>query len=251
VNSLQIVNAHEFLPGLFWAASFTGSALMLMDGDYRSNHYIEYLIFCILLSITFLGYFYLLFSDPGFLIKDLDNEKQEYLKTIEDGLDYRICPTCHIRKPIRSKHCAETNKCIAKFDHYCPWLCNSIGVKNHRVFFIWMICVIMFGLMFEYYVFSVLSANTHPHLFSVTCIISLVIFLCGVALLYMFIVQVRGVILNETTNELVHKVFWNNNIYQNPFHKGYTGNVIEFFRSGMTQWDSLYTIDLEDVIMQK
>uniref|UniRef100_H2YGF3 Palmitoyltransferase n=1 Tax=Ciona savignyi TaxID=51511 RepID=H2YGF3_CIOSA len=41
--------------------------------------------------------------------------------------------SCLILKPIRSKHCAVTNRCVAKFDHYC-WVFNAIGAGNHHYF---------------------------------------------------------------------------------------------------------------------
>ena len=43
-----------------------------------------------------------------------------------------LCPTCRSSDP-GALHCSVTNRCVKRFDHYCPWMGNVIG-KNLRDF---------------------------------------------------------------------------------------------------------------------
>lgn len=47
----------------------------------------------------------------------------------------RYCTACHIDQPIRAKHCSECKRCVATFDHHCPFLGTCIGEKNRLVFY--------------------------------------------------------------------------------------------------------------------
>jgi len=38
------------------------------------------------------------------------------------------------QRPPRATHCRETNRCVDKWDHYCPWIGNSVGRRNYPFF---------------------------------------------------------------------------------------------------------------------
>eukprot|EP00569_Conticribra_weissflogii_P012460 CAMPEP_0171377004 /NCGR_PEP_ID=MMETSP0879-20121228/19941_1 /TAXON_ID=67004 /ORGANISM="Thalassiosira weissflogii, Strain CCMP1336" /LENGTH=338 /DNA_ID=CAMNT_0011887019 /DNA_START=232 /DNA_END=1248 /DNA_ORIENTATION=+ len=51
----------------------------------------------------------------------------------------RRCRKCNDNyKPSRAHHDSVTGRCIVKMDHYCPWVCNAVGIYNHKFFILFV-----------------------------------------------------------------------------------------------------------------
>ncbi|EGW32478.1 uncharacterized protein SPAPADRAFT_153465 [Spathaspora passalidarum NRRL Y-27907] len=109
-----------------------------------------------MLPITFLNHFFLniflggciglfswaffksMFINPGFVPTPADNsvilsQVRDLMAEGKFDTDH-FCVNTFVRKPLRSKYSRHNNKLIARFDHYCPWVYNDIGVRNHKLF---------------------------------------------------------------------------------------------------------------------
>lgn len=52
----------------------------------------------------------------------------------------RRCHKCGDNyKPARAHHDSITNRCIVKFDHFCPWVNNAVGALNHKFFCLFLL----------------------------------------------------------------------------------------------------------------
>ena len=149
----------------------------------------------------------------------------------------RLCVTCKIVKPAGTKHCQIAKRCVRRFDHYCPWMGNTVGAKNHRDFVIFLILE-TFAMIVSLLVAVVRVWEENPSekqrsktgiLFFVACDVSVLI-----PVLLLVSSQLAQVARNITTNELMnlHRYAYlraADGTFKNPFDKGVFKNVVSFF----------------------
>ena len=60
--------------------------------------------------------------------------------TSSSATTIRRCYKCQDNyKPARAHHDSVTDRCIVKFDHYCPWINNAVGALNHKFFCLFLL----------------------------------------------------------------------------------------------------------------
>ena len=75
-------------------------------------------------------------KDPGYLKKPKDVDFLELMKVFDPIL---LCSDCEVIRTDRSLHCSTSNKCVERFDHFCPYINNCVGQGNHGVFLVFLI----------------------------------------------------------------------------------------------------------------
>lgn len=131
----------------------------VMPWTFADEPYTNILLLIVLLLVFYI-FGQLVTSDPGCVPEETDHENVR--QTISDLLEIgkfdtkNFCIETWARKPLRSRFSSLNNAVVARFDHYCPWIFNDVGLKNHKgfMFFITLMeCGILtfFKLCLEYF----------------------------------------------------------------------------------------------------
>lgn len=149
----------------------------MLTAIFRLTHFMSLymnLIWFVICPLTWYCLYRAVRSNPGFLesFDDKMDKDKAFEELKRDLLAYcdkentpkwtiRICTTCMVKKPLRSKHCTENqiDKCCGRFDHYCPWIVNVVGYKNHPWFLNYLACVLLIIMWHTYAAFNYLNVT--------------------------------------------------------------------------------------------
>ncbi|KAI8600102.1 DHHC palmitoyltransferase-domain-containing protein [Dissophora ornata] len=164
---LRTRTPNEMLQTPYYTAVFQSSAFMIGYVWLRyllfNTSHLFWLNLAFIVSYTSALYFFYgaVMTDPGWTKCDasIESQREAVVQMADRGLlDARhFCVSCVSQRPMRSKHCKFCNRCVAKFDHHCPWIYNCIGAKNHRAFIIFLSLFISVVPMYAYLSFEYLS----------------------------------------------------------------------------------------------
>eukprot|EP00924_Labyrinthula_sp_SR-Ha-C_P014923 maker-scaffold_9-snap-gene-2.66-mRNA-1 protein AED:0.02 eAED:0.02 QI:0/0.66/0.5/1/1/1/4/179/667 len=213
--------------------------MYILPSPYMAGHYMLAL-FTVLASVgMWISWASLQRKDPGY-IKRLNGaftSKGEYLhdmykEVMSKGLEVPVCTTCEIVRPLRSKHDRISDRCLEKFDHFCPWVGQPIAKENYLYFVALLvcteICIVGFLVCAVYSLdlgHGVASVNIFQPLTLLVCSLLFFALYAGGLVLQHFMLVARNLTTNEFVNLRKYKYLKNG---KNHFSQGLLKNLAEF-----------------------
>lgn len=140
-----------YLSGIFFAScAYTMVAYLydILPATFGDAFFLN-LLFIVFFALALYAFFRTMFMDPGYIPRASFSERRDSIhELIADG-DFdslHFCIATLTAKPLRSKYDRKSKQLVARFDHYCPWTNNAVGLRNHRMFIVYIVAL-MVGLI--------------------------------------------------------------------------------------------------------
>mmetsp|Transcript_18337 Transcript_18337/g.42257 ORF Transcript_18337/g.42257 Transcript_18337/m.42257 type:complete len:648 (+) Transcript_18337:105-2048(+) len=210
------------------------------------------------ITMFFTWYFYAktVKTSPGYMDDSMPGI-QKWRQLYEDTLEYladetnymgdekmeerpfQLCHTSHVARPYRSKYCRVSRKCVLLFDHFCPFVNNTVGLNNYKYFYMFLMSIFLgigsFCVTLMTYTFRYKKMHgSYPWLvIAVGGQICTILFPVGGLFLYHTQLTLMNLSTNEHINmrryKYLHPVINGRRVYKNPWDKGYLGNFMDRF----------------------
>ena len=149
----------------------------------------------------------------------------------DDAVPVKLDHSCHIVRPLRSKHCRVSRQCVVGFDHYCPYVGTTVGLQNYRWFYLYCVSFTLAALQWECLAISYVKTYTVSWLFYGAMAWFVLFIMFGFA---MISYHTQLVLSNLTTNEHMNMGRYEhfrdaNGMVRNPWDCGVLGNLSDRF----------------------
>ncbi|KAI3644854.1 hypothetical protein MP228_011018 [Amoeboaphelidium protococcarum] len=129
-----------------------------------------------------------------------DSEDALITATVKSNGQRRHCKKCHVWKPDRCHHDSMSQRCVLKFDHFCPWINNCVGHYTQKYFVLFLFYVVVFSLYTGLTTLPIVM-NIKGVLDIQTLFLTIIGCIFGAALTLFFAMHLYYVIANKTTLE--------------------------------------------------
>ncbi|XP_048459628.1 probable protein S-acyltransferase 23 [Rhincodon typus] len=176
--------------------------------------------------------------DPGFL----QGDSEEYNRALRQAVYSdewkqgknplnRLCHTCHLVKPLRSKHCHVTNRCVTCFDHYCPYIYNDVGYRNRIYFMGFLATMCLNSVMGVYFAWDWFNEMGRSIFIGIGFIfLSVIAFASAIMTCIYFYTATVNITINEHMNQKRYSYLYDEQgRFRNLFNRGIKLNLMEFF----------------------
>lgn len=201
------------------------------------------------LNLTFMGLMWFSFyktytTNPGTLDDASSHTpalRQKYEETLESYSDEasfaktnetQLCHTCHVARPLRSKHCRVARRCVLLFDHHCPFVGNTIGLYNYKWFYLYLLFLTLaeIGFIVTLGVYVHRSPSIPLGVLLGGVYVGFFVLMAGGMLMYHTQLMIVNLTTNEHQNIRRYKYLHNEDgEYKNPFFRGALQNVLSRF----------------------
>jgi len=204
------------IPFRWWASfiGFTNLIFLHISFSLMCYSYLKAIVTCP-------GFVNVIWQPADASFEDLEFAKTENSQSSDRYFDPstfyrpRWCKYCSSYKPPRAYHCRDLNRCILKLDHYCPWVYNAVGWKNHKFFFLFLFyaslslfyhltCVVIRG----YYLVNEFNFNSDNFISAVELIIFglqfILVLPITIAIFSLFLYQFSCMYEGQTSIEVMH-----------------------------------------------